>query len=442
MEKILFVDDDETMRNAVALILQNFNITIASNKDQAAEILKKEEISLLLADLYMPEAESGFELVKEARELDEDLYIVVITGFGTIESAVKAVKLGADDFITKELSPDEMRMRIKKYLEAKGEKVRLKKLEAENILLKQEIYQTSQLLGKSQAMLEVQKKIDAAAWDNESTVLIEGSSGTGKELAAREIHKRSERTDFSFVAIDCPSLPKELFESELFGHEKGSFTDAKSRKNGRIELAHQGTLFLDEIADLPLSLQAKLLRFLESSEFYRLGGTKPVKVNTRIISATNKDLQEKIKKGEFREDLFFRLQVVVLRMPDLKDRKEDIRLLAYHFLKELNQRKGTNLKLTQGHIKQLLSYDWPGNARELKNTMASFSVLKELPVLHKEKIIMDKPYKEARKESIEAFEREYFRKVLVKNQRNITQTAKEIGISREELSRKLKKLKI
>jgi len=352
-------------------------------------------------------------------------------------------RLNMDPMIlSKELPPDELRMRIKKYLEAKDGKVRLKKLEAENILLKQEIYQTSQLLGKSHAMQDVQKKIDAAARDNESTVLIEGGSGTGKELAAREIHRRSERADFPIVAIDCPSLPKDLFESELFGHEKGAFTDAKSRKIGRIELAHQGTLFLDEIVDLPLLLQAKFLRFLETSEFYRVGGIKPVRVNTRIIAATNKDLWEKIKKGEFREDLFFRLQVIVLRMPELKDIKEDIPMLASYFLEELSQRKGTILQLTQSQIEQLLSYDWPGNVRELKNAMASFSVLEELPVFQKEKVGGDKPYKVARRESIEAFEREYFKEALARNQRNITQTAREIGISREELSRKIKKLKI
>jgi len=442
MEKILFVDDDETMRNAVALTLKNYNLNIAASKDQAVEMLKNDEFDLLLTDLFMPDAESGFSLVKEARELDEDLFIVVITGFGTIESAVKAIKLGTNDYITKELSPDELRLGVEKYLKARREKIRLKKLEAENLLLKQEIFQPTQLLGKSQVMLEVQKKINATARDNESTVLIEGNSGTGKELAAREIHKRSARRNSPFVPIDCPSLPKELFESELFGYEKGAFTDAKSRKVGRIELAHQGTLFLDEIVELPLSLQAKLLRFLETSEFYRIGGIKPVKVDTRIITATNKDISKKTRDGKFREDLYYRLQVVVIRMPNLRNRKKDIPLLASFFLKELNLRKAEDLRLNRDQINQLLTYDWPGNVRELKNTMASFSVLRELPVLGKGEVSIDKSYKEARKEAIETFERKYIKEALAINQGNITRTAQEINISREELSRKVKKLNI
>ena len=442
MGKILFVDDDQTMRNAIKITLKGFDLNIVDNKENALKLLEIEEFDLLLTDLFMPDKKAGLDLVKEAREMDENLYIVVVTGFGTIESAVEAVKLGADDYITKEFTPEGLRLSIEKFLRERNNKLKLKKLEAENLLLKQSSFQQKNLVGESPPMAEIKKKIKLAAKDNDSTVLILGKSGTGKELVAREIHAQSKRSSYSFIAIDCPTIPKDLFETELFGYEKGAFTDAKGQKLGRIELAHQGTLFLDEIADLPLGMQAKLLRFLETSEFFRIGGTRSIKVNARILASTNQDLSIMVEKGRFREDLYYRLQVVVIKLPELRERGNDIKILTQYFLDEINTRKGTSKELSQKHVRMLLSHDWPGNVRELKNVMESFSVMEEFPFLLKEETDVGKNFRQARKEVINSFERSYLQKVLIKNQHNITRAAKEIGISREELSRKIKKLNL
>jgi DNA-binding NtrC family response regulator len=442
MGKILFVDDDQTMRNAVKITLKDSDLKIAENKKNALKMIKNEEFDLLLTDLFMPEKEAGLGLVKEAREMDENLYIVVVTGFGTIGTAVEAVKLGADDYITKEFTPEGLRLGVEKFLKERNNKLKLKKLEAENLLLKQRAFQQISQVGESPPMAEIKKKIKMAARDNDSTVLILGESGTGKELAAREIHVQSKRSSHSFIPIDCPTIPKDLFETELFGYEKGAFTDAKAQKMGRIELAHQGTLFLDEIADLPLALQAKLLRFLETSEFFRIGGTRPIKVNARILASTNQDLSKLVAEGQFRQDLFYRLQVVVIQLPDLRERGNDIKMLAQHFLDEINTRKGTTKKLSQEQVRMLLAHDWLGNVRELKNVMESYSVLGEFPLMESKALSLKKKYREAKQDAVELFERTYIKHALTRHRGNITHTAREIGLSREELSRKIKKLSL
>ncbi len=440
MSDILFVDDDQTMRNAIKIILNGNGLEIANCKEDAIRLLKEKNFDLLLTDLHLPKKSSGLSLVSEARELNEDMYIVVVTGFASIETAIEAIKFGADDYISKEFTPDSLRLSITKFLEAKTNKKKLKKLEAENLILRERIHESTSLIGNSPIMKEIKKKIDIIGKDNESTVVILGKSGTGKELAANEIHNSSNRNKFPFIPIDCPTIPKDLFEAELFGYERGGFTDAKARKLGRIELADKGTLFLDEIGDLPLAMQAKLLRFLETSEFYRIGGTKPIKVNVRVLSSTNRDLAQLVKDGLFREDLFYRLQVVVITMPELKERDGDIELLAQYFLNKNNLRKGKNLKLCINDIKKMVSHNWPGNVRELKNNIESFSVLGELPLNIEKKTKGN--FKEAKQELIQDFEIEYFKKALSENDNNITQTAKKIGISREELSRKVKKLNL
>ncbi len=440
MSKILFVDDDQTMRNAIRIILNSNELEIANCKEDAIRLLKGKNFDLLLTDLHLSTKSSGLSLVSDARELNEDMYIVVVTGFASIETAIEAIKFGADDYISKEFTPDSLRLSIAKFLEAKENKKKLKKLEAENIILRKINRGSTSLIGNSPIMKEIKKKIDIIGKDNESTVVILGKSGTGKELAANEIHNSSDRNKFSFIPIDCPTIPKDLFEAELFGYERGGFTDAKARKLGRIELADRGTLFLDEIGDLPLAMQAKLLRFLETSEFYRIGGTKPIKVDVRVLSSTNRDLAQLVKDGLFREDLYYRLQVVVITMPELKERDGDIELLAQYFLNKNNLRKGKNLKLCINDIKKMVLHSWPGNVRELKNNIESFSVLGELPLKIEKKTKGN--FKEAKHELIQDFEIEYFTKALLENSNNITQTAKKIGISREELSRKVKKLNL
>jgi two-component system nitrogen regulation response regulator NtrX len=438
MSDILFVDDDQTMRNAIKIILKDKGLEIANSKEDAIKLLKEKNFDLLLTDLHLPKKSSGLGLIAKARELNEDMYIVVVTGFASIETAVEAIKFGADDYISKEFTPDSLRLSIAKFIEAKTNKKKLQKLEAENIILRKINRGSTSLIGNSPIMKEIKKKIDIIGKDNESTVVILGESGTGKELAANEIHNSSNRNKFSFIPIDCPTIPKDLFEAELFGYEKGGFTDAKARKMGRIELADKGTLFLDEIGDLPLQMQAKLLRFLETSEFYRIGGTKPIKVDVRVLSSTNRDLYKLVKDGLFRKDLFYRLQVVVITMPELKERNGDVELLAQYFLNKNNLRKGKNLKLSIKDIEKIVSHSWPGNVRELKNNIESFSVLGELPL--KIKNTTKGNFKEAKQKLIQDFENEYFKKALSENDNNITRTAKIIGISREELSRKIKKL--
>lgn len=440
MGNILFVDDDKTMRNAIKITLKNHDLRITDSKEEALKILSNENIDLLLTDLYMPKKGTGLSLVKEAREQNEDLHIVVVTGFASIETAIEAIKLGADDYMAKEFTPDSLRIRVEKFLKEQKNKQKIKKLEAENLILRNKRDGFMTLIGRSPVMEEIKHKIDIIGKDNDSTVLILGKSGTGKELAANEIHQKSKRSSFAFIPIDCPTIPKDLFEAELFGYEKGGFTDAKNRKLGRIELADKGTLFLDEIGDLPLTMQAKLLRFLETSEFYRIGSTRPVKVNVRVITSTNRDLSQLVKNGLFREDLFYRLQVVVIAMPELKERKSDIKSLAEYFLNRINIRKGKKMEFDDENISKLLSHSWPGNVRELKNTVESFSVLGEIP-LNVKKINIKSNYKEARHKIITAFEKGYLKEALKENDNNITKTAKKIGISREELSRKLKKLK-
>ena len=444
MANILFVDDDSTMRSAMRITLKEHQVYTAAGKNEALDVMKKAPVDILLTDLYMPDAEKGYALVASARKLNEALYIVILTGFGSISSAVEAMKKGADDYITKDLSPDELRLRVNNFLQKQKEKIRMHRLEAENLLLKRDILQSDIFLGRSSAFRRISKLIEAAAMDNDSTVLILGKSGTGKEMAAREIHKKSRRRDNAFTAIDCPTIPRGLFESELFGHERGAFTDAKSRKIGRIELADNGTLFLDEIADLPLNLQSKLLRFFENSEFYRVGGTRPVKVNTRIISSTNRNLDEMVAQGQFREDLYYRLRVVVIEMPELRERREDIPLLAESFLRNLNRRKHKNLAFSEDDKQQLAAYDWPGNIRELRNIIESYAVLGELPLLHKKKINEKEElnFKTAKKNVVRDFETAFLKKALDSAQGNITRAAAQVGLSREEFSRKLKKLNI
>ncbi|MBN2385368.1 sigma-54-dependent Fis family transcriptional regulator [bacterium] len=442
MGKILFVDDDQTMRQAMRLTLMKHDLTIAGGLEEAVTCLQNKDFELLLTDLFMPDLEDGLNLVQQARTRDDDLQIVVITGFGTIETAVQAIKRGADDYLTKDFTPDSLRLKVEHYLQARQNRDRLKKLEAENSVLKQKIFPVRMLLGESGPMREVLRRIELAAQDNESTVLVLGKSGTGKELVARQIHEQGLRSHNTFVAIDCPTFPKELFESELFGHEKGAFTDAKSRKLGRIELAHQGTLYLDEIGDLPLPLQAKLLRFLETSEFYRIGSSKPQRVDVRILASTNQDLHQMVEQGQFRADLYYRLQVIVINTPDLKERKEDIPLLAQSFLDEFNLKKKKDLRFSKDHITRMMLYDWPGNVRELKNAVESFAVLGDLPLPQTPDTILDKPYKEARREALDDFERTYIRMSLFKHERNVTRTAQDIGISREELSRKISRLNL
>ncbi|HOW44793.1 MAG TPA: sigma-54 dependent transcriptional regulator [Candidatus Aminicenantes bacterium] len=440
MSRILFVDDDPSMRQAMALVLIEHELQQAAGREEALALLKNEPFALLLTDLFMPGREEGLDLVEAARALDSDLFIAVLTGFGTVAAAVEAMKRGADDFLSKEFTPEGLRLQVEKFLRIRQERIRTFHLEEENRLLRRDRFAPDPLIGDSPPMAAVKKSIALAAADDSGAVLILGKSGTGKELAARQVHERSRRRSQPFMPIDCPALPENLFESELFGHERGAFTDARERKLGRVELAHRGTLYLDEIADLPRSMQAKLLRFLETGEFFRIGASRPQHVDVRIISSTNRDLTRLVHEGHFRDDLYYRLRVVEITMPDLGQRGEDLIRLAEHFLAASNSRKGIRLSFSDEDKRLLRAHDWPGNVRELRNAVDSFAILGKLPIAAGEGQWAGLDYRRSRSLALADFERRYLQQALARQNGNITRAAREIGLSREELSRKAKKL--
>lgn len=463
MPMILIADDEQVVLEGLALTLKDYRPEIASNKEQAIKILRESAIDLLLCDLFFPNLEDGLSLIKESKEISPETYIVVLTGYGSIETAVRAIKAGADDYLTKGIPAEELKIKIANFIKIAQERKQLEQFRALSQTIS-EVQPGFELIGKSPPIAEIKNKIQNIG-KKDIGVLITGETGTGKELCARLIHSQSARRSYPFLAIDCPSIPENLFESELFGYEKGAFTDARQRKCGKIELAHQGTLFLDEIADLPLNLQPKLLRFLETGEFFRLGGIKPVKVDTRIIASTNQRLEELIQSKKFREDLFYRLKVFVIEMPPLRERKEDIPLLADYFLKILDPLSKKSHKISSNLMKTFMKYNWPGNVRELKNIIECYLMTEsEREILkmffqtgsgriyptpfNQSASVGQAPdvirgslaYKEAKKEALLQFERQYFTTILEQEDWNITKAAQRIGISREELQRKIKKL--
>lgn len=373
---ILIADDNDSEREALAKILglAGYRILEAGDGESALAALRKESVDLLLTDLKMPKAggEELFQWVKAARP---DVEVVFITGQGTIEDAVEAIKKGAYDFIEKPIK----RLVLLKVVEKALEKQGLSRCNEELNRLVQELKASQPLIGKSPNFLELLKLAGQAA-ASDATVLIQGESGTGKELLAQFIHDRSARCGKPFVKINCAAIPETLLESELFGYEKGAFTGAQARKPGRFETAHTGTLFLDEVSEMSPALQAKLLRFIESGEFHRVGGNEPLHANVRMLAATNADLAARVKEKKFREDLFYRLNVIRISLPPLRERRSDIALLAAHFLKHYGEKNGK--KIRGFHPEALLileNYLWPGNVRELENVVERAVVMSRGP---------------------------------------------------------------
>jgi len=368
MRKILIVDDEIGVRDSLRMIFKkDYQVIMAGSAAEAWEKVQSEEPDLILLDIVMP-GKDGMEMLKEIHQNQPLTPVVMLTATKTVKTAVEAMKLGAYDYITKPFDIEELRMIAQKALESRD-------LKADNIRLQREVeqrYQFDNIIGKSKEMREIYSTIRQIAEKN-STVLIHGESGTGKELVARAIHYNSLRKDKPFVAVNCAAIPETLIESELFGHEKGAFTDAQSRRIGHFELAHQGTLFLDEISELSLPTQAKILRSLQEREFTRVGGAKTISVDVRLISATNKNLEELMARGSFRSDLYYRINVVPLTIPPLRKRSEDILLLVQHFL---NKHAGPGKrKVSPEAMDILLAYDWPGNVRELENVIERIVVL-------------------------------------------------------------------
>jgi DNA-binding NtrC family response regulator len=373
MPKILIIEDDKAIAEVLRLFLesQGIEVTLVHSGDRGLALVKEERFDLVLTDIVMPCGISGMDILREVSGSKRDIPVIIITGFATVETAVEAMKLGAFDYITKPFNSDELLLTIKRAIS-------MRELKEENVMLRKQLkreYSFNGLIGISPTMQRVYEMIEKVA-DTDCTILITGESGTGKEVIAKTIHYNSSRSQKPFIPLNCAAIPTSLLESELFGYEKGAFTGAINTRIGRFELANNGTLFLDEIGDLDPSLQAKLLRVIQEKEFERVGGIKTIKVDTRIIAATNRNLEELVRQERFREDLYYRLNVVQLHLPPLRERREDIPLLLDHFVNEFSTKmKREPLRFSEEVMECFLSYNWPGNVRELKNLLEGLMVL-------------------------------------------------------------------
>ena len=376
--RILIVDDEPSMREMLRIVLRRdgYDVSVAANGTQAIDILKRERVDLLLSDIRMPDL-SGVDVLRAAKETNRDLVAFMMTAFASTDTAVEAMRLGAADYFTKPFSMDEMRLKVRQQLDT----LRLKQ---ENVLLKRALNTSNEfcnIIGRSEPMLDLFKMIETIA-KTTSTVLITGESGTGKDLVARAVHYNSLRRERPFVALNCGGLPETLLESELFGHMRGAFTGADSNKKGLVEVAEHGTIFLDEIGEMNQAMQVKLLRVLQDRRFRRLGGTEEVQADIRVIAATNQDLQKMVAEGRFREDLYYRINVIQVHLPPLRDRREDVPLLADHFLEKYTKAAGKQVRGISHEAQELLAeYAWPGNVRELENVIERAVALEQTPLV-------------------------------------------------------------
>ncbi len=445
--RILIVDDEPNIRQGLAEALddQGYEIEQAASGEAALEIIRLKPFDLVLIDLVMEEMD-GIEVLREINKEWPQTEVVIITAHGTIETAVKALKEGAYDYLTKPINVKRFRSYIHNILRAQ-------ELQEENRRLREQLrteQDYSQIIGRSEKLLTMLEMIDQLA-PTDVTILIEGESGTGKELVAHAIHQKSGRGQKPFISVNCGALPRELIGSELFGHEKGAFTGASQQKQGRFELADRGTLFLDEIAEMNLEVQVTLLRILEEGRFRRVGGTREVKVNVRVIAATNKSLKEQVKGGRFREDLFYRLNVVRMSLPPLRERQEDIEPLAQHFLDTFSAKyHKSNLKFASELSERLAHYQWPGNIRELKNCIERAVILTREPVIGLD-LLPERLQRESDLPtragvsvglSLAEMEREMISQTLEHTGGHRKRTAEILGISERDLYYKLKKYQL
>jgi DNA-binding NtrC family response regulator len=436
--KILIVDDELIMRESLAGWLQRDGHTVDTvpSGEAALEKSKEARFDIMLVDIKM-EGMSGLDVLQHVKENDPDVAIVMITAFGSIPTAIEAMKNGAYDYMLKPFDPNELGVLIDKIIKHQDQ-------EREMLFLREEHKERTRfesMIGQSKPMQEVFELICDVA-PMESTVLITGETGTGKGLAAKAIHTNSPRCNGPFVMVNCGAIPEHLMESELFGHQKGAFTDAKETKKGRLELAHDGTLFLDEVGEINMRMQIDLLRVLEDRVFYRVGGTQPIEADFRVIAATNRNLEKAIKNGGFREDLFYRLNVISIIMPPLNKRKEDIPLLAEHFLHRFIQETNKNIdKIDREAMDELMLYDWPGNVRELENAIErAVVVAKERKILPEHlPIFCHEPFHAPRNNSLQEVEKAHIRQILTDNDWNIARCAKILDIDRSTLYSKIKR---
>ena len=453
--RILVVDDEIGYRKVLsnALTERGFIVKTAASGEEALEELKKQEFAIALIDMKLPGGIDGLELLQRIKRT-YNTSVLIMTAYGGIETAVEAMRRGALNYITKPFNLDEILLNIDRLIEQQN-------IIDENRYLHSElekVYGLKKIIGSSREIQKVLDMISRVAFSS-ATVLITGESGTGKELVARAIHFTGNRKDKKFIVINCATLSENLLESELFGHVKGSFTGAIRDKKGLFEEADSGTLFMDEIGDIPKSVQAKILRVLQEGEFIPVGDTATKRVDVRIIAATNQDLLQCVQEKEFREDLYYRLNVINIKMPPLRDRKEDLPLLVKHFIDKYNKKENKQIKgITQDVEKEFYNYTWPGNVRELENVIERAVTLTNEDIISLDTIsslvkkegnaeptedeLLSSPYKEARRKALDSFNVKYITKAINKTEGNVTNAAKESGIERQYLQRMLKRYNI
>jgi DNA-binding NtrC family response regulator len=438
---ILVVDDESSQRELLAGFLKKrgYTVTTAASGLEAVEKNTNTGFDLAILDLKMPQLD-GIETITRMKEIDPETYFVVLTGYGTVESAVRAMKAGAYDYLNKPVNLDELELIIEHIQTDQN-------MHQELELLRAAVhgeFEWDSFIAESSSMQEILSLISRVAV-SDSNILITGESGTGKDMVARIIHNASARKNNRFVAISCAALPETLLESELFGYERGAFSGAEKRKIGRFELAHRGTLFLDEIGEIPISTQVKLLRVLQEFTFERLGGNAPIKVDVRLITATNQDLKKKIAQGTFREDLFYRLNVITIKLPALRERREDIKPLAEHFVEKFSKKCGYDKKaISKSALNRLMRYDWPGNVRELENVMERAVVLSRGVGINEIDIPLegDTVKTGSSSESLVDVEKEHIAAMLKRTGGNLSEAANRLGIHRNTLRLKIKRYRI
>lgn len=446
--KILVVDDEEIIRDSISYVLEKegYEVDKAENGQVAYDKVKEKHFDLVITDIEMP-VMKGTELLEKIRLVDVQTAVIIITAFGSLETAISAMRNGASDYILKPVEFDELLIKAKRLFEVTDMLI-------ENKVLREEInrkYDFENIIGKSPAIKKVFDMIQAVA-ETDSTVLISGNSGTGKELVARAIHFKSKRKGKPFIAVNCGAISENLIESELFGHKKGAFTGAISDKEGYMKAADGGTLFLDEISEMPPQLQVKLLRAIQEKEYTPVGTTVSLPVNVRYVATTNRILEEEVKAGRFREDLFYRLNVVEINLPSLKEREEDIPLLADHFLNKYRHELNKNIKgIDNEAMRALLNHDWKGEVRELENIIeravifskGEFIVTEDLPAsFQSSKNKMEFSFSGSLDDSVRRFERDFILRVLEENENNKEKTADTLKVGLSTLYRKLKELDI
>ena len=450
--KILVVEDEHAIRLALKGLLkrEGHDVELADNGDIATDRLRSGAYDLVITDLALGRGASGMDVLRVAKEERAETAVVMITAHGSEKIAVEAMKLGADDYVPKPFDNDELRVVVARSLERH-------RLERENRLLREQLQRDfgfDQLIGSGPRMRRVFETIQKVA-ETDLSVLIRGESGAGKELVAQALHNASPRNKRPFVAVNCAAINRELVESELFGHEKGSFTGADARRIGRFEAAHGGTIFLDEIGDMAPETQAKVLRVLEERKLERVGSTETIEVDVRVVSATHRDLEEAAQVGEFREDLYYRLKVVEIELPALRDRIEDLGALSERFIGQVAERLDREKKsLSEDALARLSRHDWPGNVRELRNVLERAAVMAsgaeiassdlqmdaDSPIVAAEAPDLDVPFSEAKKQTVERFERHYLSEALREHEGNVSRTANAIGMVRQSLQQKIREL--